>query len=173
MMDNLRYETASYILDLLEEIILLARGSGVAGVRSDGVYPVLRALDNGCVNRPSQIAEELSVAPPTMSVRLNEMYDQGLIMKFTDRKDARSHFVEITRKGQELLESEKNRRRIELSLSNKGLDTLESTYSDWIDDFSILDELGDDKLQAFYETQQEMIDLLKKRRVSDESNETK
>lgn len=46
-------------------------------------------------------------------------------------------------------QSEKNRRRIELSLSNKGLDTLESTYSDWIDDFSILDELGDDKLQAF------------------------
>jgi hypothetical protein len=42
-----------------------------------------------------------------------------------------------------------------------------------IDDFSILDELGDDKLQVFYETQQEMIDLLKKRRVSDESNETK
>lgn len=110
MMDNLRYETASYISDLLEEIILLARRSGVAGVRSDGVYPVLRALENGCLNRPSHIAEELSVAPPTMSVRLNEMYDQGLIMKFTDRKDARSYFVEITRKGQELLESEKNRR---------------------------------------------------------------
>lgn len=62
--------------------------------------------------------------------------------------------------------SEKNRRRIELSLSEKGLETLKATYSDWIEDFAILDEIGEEKLQQFYDTQQEMIEILKKRRVS-------
>ncbi len=99
-----------------------------------------------------ELAKKVNLSPSTTSEVVEKMVQAGLV---------------------EREQSEKNRRRIELSLSNKGLDTLESTYSDWIDDFSILDELGDDKLQAFYETQQEMIDLLKKRRVSDESNETK
>lgn len=99
-----------------------------------------------------ELAKKVNLSPSTTSEVVEKMVKAGLV---------------------EREQSEKNRRRIELSLSNKGLDTLESTYSDWIDDFSILDELGDDKLQAFYETQQEMIDLLKKRRVSDESNETK
>ncbi|MGF2146092.1 MarR family winged helix-turn-helix transcriptional regulator [Vagococcus fluvialis] len=99
-----------------------------------------------------ELAKKVNLSPSTTSEVVEKMVQAGLV---------------------EREQSEKNRRRIELSLSNKGLDTLESTYSDWIEDFSILDELGDDKLQAFYETQQEMIDLLKKRRVSDESNETK
>jgi DNA-binding MarR family transcriptional regulator len=99
-----------------------------------------------------ELAKKVNLSPSTTSEGVEKMVQAGLV---------------------EREQSEKNRRRIELSLSNKGLDTLESTYSDWIDDFSILDELGDDKLQVFYETQQEMIDLLKKRRVSDESNETK
>lgn len=99
-----------------------------------------------------ELAKKVNLSPSTTSEVVEKMVKAGLV---------------------EREQSKKNRRRIELSLSNKGLDTLESTYSDWIDDFSILDELGDDKLQAFYETQQEMIDLLKKRRVSDESNETK
>jgi DNA-binding MarR family transcriptional regulator len=99
-----------------------------------------------------ELAKKVNLSPSTTSEVVEKMVQAGLV---------------------EREQSEKNRRRIELSLSNKGLDTLESTYSDWIDDFSILDELGDDKLQVFYETQQEMIDLLKKRRVSDESNETK
>ena len=99
-----------------------------------------------------ELAKKVNLSPSTTSEVVEKMVQAGLV---------------------EREQSEKNRRRIELSLSNKGLDTLESTYSDWIDDFSILDELGDDKLQAFYKTQQEMIDLLKKRRVSDESNETK
>lgn len=99
-----------------------------------------------------ELAKKVNLSPSTTSEVVEKMVQAGLV---------------------EREQSEKNRRRIELSLSNKGLDTLESTYSDWIDDFSILDELGDDKLQAFYETQQEMTDLLKKRRVSDESNETK
>lgn len=99
-----------------------------------------------------ELAKKVNLSPSTTSEVVEKMVQAGLV---------------------EREQSEKNRRRIELALSNKGLDTLESTYSDWIDDFSILDELGDDKLQAFYETQQEMIDLLKKRRVSDESNETK
>lgn len=99
-----------------------------------------------------ELAKKVNLSPSTTSEVVEKMVQAGLV---------------------EREQSEKNRRRIELSLSNKGLDTLESTYSDWIDDFSILDELGDAKLQAFYETQQEMIDLLKKRRVSDESNETK
>ncbi|MBO0420578.1 MAG: MarR family winged helix-turn-helix transcriptional regulator [Vagococcus fluvialis] len=99
-----------------------------------------------------ELAKKVNLSPSTTSEVVEKMVQAGLV---------------------EREQSEKNRRRIELALSNKGLDTLESTYSDWIDDFSILDELGDDKLQVFYETQQEMIDLLKKRRVSDESNETK
>ena len=99
-----------------------------------------------------ELAKKVNLSPSTTSEVVEKMVKAGLV---------------------EREQSEKNRRRIELSLSNKGLDTLESTYSDWIDDFSILDELGDDKLQIFYETQQEIIDLLKKRRVSDESNETK
>ena len=99
-----------------------------------------------------ELAKKVNLSPSTTSEVVEKMVQAGLV---------------------EREQSEKNRRRIELSLSNKGLDTLESTYSDWIDDFSILDELGDDKLQIFYETQQEIIDLLKKRRVSDESNETK
>lgn len=99
-----------------------------------------------------ELAKKVNLSPSTTSEVVEKMVQAGLVKRE---------------------QSEKNRRRIELSLSNKGLDTLESTYSDWIDDFSILDELGDDKLQVFYETQQEMIDLLKKRRVSDESNETK
>lgn len=99
-----------------------------------------------------ELAKKVNLSPSTTSEVVEKMVQAGLV---------------------EREQSEKNRRRIELSLSNKGLDTLESTYSDWIDDFSILDELGDDKLQVLYETQQEMIDLLKKRRVSDESNETK
>jgi DNA-binding MarR family transcriptional regulator len=99
-----------------------------------------------------ELAKKVNLSPSTTSEVVEKMVQAGLV---------------------EREQSEKNRRRIELSLSNKGLDTLESTYSDWIDDFSILDELGDDKLQVFYETQQEMIDLLKERRVSDESNETK
>ncbi|MFW8052591.1 MarR family winged helix-turn-helix transcriptional regulator [Vagococcus fluvialis] len=63
-------------------------------------------------------------------------------------------------------QSDTNRRRIELSLTEKGLTTLKSTYADWIEDFAIFDEIGEEKLQIFYETQQEMIELLKKRRVS-------
>lgn len=65
-------------------------------------------------------------------------------------------------------QSEKNRRRIELSLTDKGLTTLTTTYSDWIEDFSIFDEIGEERLESFYETQQVMIDLLKKRRTQNE-----
>lgn len=99
-----------------------------------------------------ELAKKVNLSSSTTSEVVEKMVQTGLV---------------------EREQSEKNRRRIELSLSNKGLDTLESTYSDWIADFSILDELGEDKLQSFYETQQEMIALLKKRRVSDESNKTK
>lgn len=63
------------------------------------------------------------------------------------------------------IQSEENRRRIELSLTDKGLKTLKATYADWIEDFAILDEIGEEKLKEFYETQQEIINLLKKRRL--------
>ncbi len=93
----------------------------------------------------SELAKKVNLSPSTTSEVVEKMVKAGLVNREPN---------------------ENNRRRIELSLSEKGLETLKSTYSDWIEDFAILDEIGEAKLQQFYDTQQEMIEILKKRRVS-------
>lgn len=93
-----------------------------------------------------ELAKLVNLSPSTTSEVVEKMVQAGLVARE---------------------QSEKNRRRIELSLTQKGSTTLTSTYSDWISDFAILDEMDESKLRAFYETQQEMIELLKKRRTQD------
>lgn len=99
-----------------------------------------------------QLAKKVNLSPSTTSETVEKMVQAGLV---------------------EREQSETNRRRIELTLTDKGLTTLQSTYSDWIEDFSIFDEIGEEALTDFYETQQQMIELLKKRRISDGVSETK
>ena len=99
-----------------------------------------------------QLAKMVNLSPSTTSETIEKMVQSGLV----DRE-----------------QSEESRRRIELSLTDKGRDTLKSTYSDWIDDFAILDEIGEQRLKEFYETQQAMIALLKKGREHNGGNQTK
>lgn len=61
-------------------------------------------------------------------------------------------------------QNEKNRRTVDISLTEEGKSILKQTFSSWFQDFTILEELGEDRLIDFYKTQQAIIEVLKKRR---------
>lgn len=63
-------------------------------------------------------------------------------------------------------QSQKSRRTLELSLTDSGKETLTKTYSGYIQDFAVLGKMEESRLLAFYETQQDIIHLLKQRRLA-------
>ncbi|WP_314061751.1 MarR family transcriptional regulator [uncultured Vagococcus sp.] len=63
-------------------------------------------------------------------------------------------------------QSQKSRRTLELSLTDSGKETLTNTYSGYIQDFAVLGKIEESRLLAFYETQQDIIHLLKQRRLA-------
>ena len=99
-----------------------------------------------------QLAKMVNLSPSTTSEVIEKMVKADLVIRE---------------------KSEINRRAIKLSLTEKGETTLVETYSSWIQEIDILDDLGEERLLAFYETQLAIIDVLKQRRVLNGKHETK
>ncbi len=99
-----------------------------------------------------QLAKMVNLSPSTTSEVIEKMVKADLVIRE---------------------KSEINRRTIKLSLTEKGETTLVETYSSWIQEIDILDDLGEERLLAFYETQLAIIDVLKQRRVLNGKHETK
>ncbi|MBO0477746.1 MarR family transcriptional regulator [Vagococcus sp. DIV0080] len=99
-----------------------------------------------------QLAKRVNLSPSSTSEAVEKMVKLGYVSRE---------------------QSETNRRAIELMLTELGLETLKETYENWIQDFSLFDAIGEEKLTSFYNTQQEMIELLKERREQNGANKTK
>lgn len=61
--------------------------------------------------------------------------------------------------------NEKNRRRVEIYLTEIGKEALHGTYSNWLKEFEVWEQLGEERLLELYNMQKEMTELLKKRRA--------
>ncbi|MBP1039791.1 MarR family transcriptional regulator [Vagococcus sp. BWB3-3] len=106
---------------------------------------ILDMLDKYPQSSLHEVAKLVNLSPSTTSEVVEKMVKAGYLKRE---------------------QSQKNRRTLELSLTAAGKETLTNTYSDYIQDFAVLAELDESRLQAFYETQQAIIDLLKQRRLT-------
>lgn len=91
------------------------------------------------------LAKKVNLSPSTTSEAVEKMVQSQLVIREA---------------------SPSNRRCVELSLTTKGQITLQTTFDDYVDVFTILDELGEEALLQFYETQQAIIKIIKQRSES-------
>lgn len=104
---------------------------------------ILDALNKHEACSLHELATKVNLSPSTTSETVEKMVQ----MSYLSRR-----------------QSERNRRAVEITLTEKGQAVLKQTFSSWFQDFSILEELGEERLIEFYETQQAIIEVLKKRR---------
>lgn len=106
---------------------------------------ILDMLDKHPQSSLHQVAKMVNLSASTTSAVVEKMVQSGYLKRE---------------------QSQKSRRTLELSLTDSGKETLTKTYSGYIQDFAVLGKMEESRLLAFYETQQDIIHLLKQRRLA-------
>ncbi len=101
---------------------------------------------------PSQLAEKLEIAMPTVSQKLTVLEEQGLIGRKPHRTDRRKTIVFATEKGEELLKAD---------------------YGRFINSFiRVCEKLGEDKTATLYSLLGELNDYIDQEIHRGDDNET-
>ena len=66
-------------------------------------YTLLQLLREGICTTPSQLAKELRITPPSMSVWLDKLTSRGLLTRSKSATDGRAQQLTLTAKGQKLI----------------------------------------------------------------------
>lgn len=66
-------------------------------------YTLLQLLREGICTTPSQLAKELRITPPSMSVWLDKLTSRGLLTRSKCETDGRAQQIALTSKGQKLI----------------------------------------------------------------------
>ncbi len=66
-------------------------------------YTLLQLLREGICTTPSQLAKELRITPPSMSVWLDKLTARGLLTRSKSETDGRAQQIALTAKGQKLI----------------------------------------------------------------------
>ena len=66
-------------------------------------YTLLQLVREGLCTTPSQLAKELRMTPPSMSVWLDKLTARGLLSRSKSATDGRAQQVSLTAKGQKLI----------------------------------------------------------------------
>ncbi|NJS35363.1 MAG: winged helix-turn-helix transcriptional regulator [Brachymonas sp.] len=66
-------------------------------------YTLLQLLREGLCTTPSQLAKELRITPPSMSVWLDKLTARGLLSRSKSTVDGRAQQLALTAKGQKLI----------------------------------------------------------------------
>jgi DNA-binding MarR family transcriptional regulator len=66
-------------------------------------YTLLQLLREGACTTPSQLAKELRITPPSMSVWLDKLTARGLLLRSKSAEDGRAQQISLTSKGQKLI----------------------------------------------------------------------
>jgi DNA-binding MarR family transcriptional regulator len=66
-------------------------------------YTLLQLLREGICTTPSQLAKELRITPPSMSVWLDKLTVRGLLSRSKSATDGRAQQIDLTAKGQKLI----------------------------------------------------------------------
>jgi DNA-binding MarR family transcriptional regulator len=66
-------------------------------------YTLLQLLREGICTTPSQLAKELRITPPSMSVWLDKLNARGLLSRSKSVTDGRAQHIDLTAKGQKLI----------------------------------------------------------------------
>ena len=110
-----------------------APASGLSQVETDILENINRANRHGNIPRVSDIGMMLRVSSPTVTQHLNDLEEQGYVLRAQSKEDKRS---------------------VNLSLTDKGAEALQSHFQRLEEDFvEFIDYLGQD-------ASEEMIDLL-------------
>lgn len=125
---------------------LLEEQSKTYGISTTQLF-ILDMLDKHPQSSLQELAKLVNLSPSTTSEVVEKMVQKGYLMRE---------------------QSQASRRTLALSLTVAGRETVRKTYSDYIQAFSFLDSLPESHVLAFYETQQEIIQLLKQRRGTSE-----
>ena len=106
-----KFEDASIFI-LLHQVAHISRYRAMKGMEALGVKPnqagILFVLY--CEGKMSQrqLAEKIGITPPSMTVALRKLEDQGLILKKPDAKDQRVIQIQLSDRGRECIEELKH-----------------------------------------------------------------
>jgi DNA-binding MarR family transcriptional regulator len=67
-------------------------------------FTILQLVHEGQCNTPSQLAKELSITPPSMSVWLDKLSERKLLVRSKSAVDGRASQVQLTPTGAHLIE---------------------------------------------------------------------
>ena len=79
-----------------------------SGFREKGLYfgqpPILKYLKEHKNATQKEIADFLHVSPPSIANSVKRLEDAGLVVRLSDKKDARRNNLKLTQKGENLSE---------------------------------------------------------------------
>ncbi|MEJ3741180.1 MarR family transcriptional regulator [Bacillus tropicus] len=67
-------------------------------------FYILKIINYYGALRASELAREMNVKPSTITVTINRLIEQGLVNRYHDREDRRAVIIELTKKGESVVE---------------------------------------------------------------------